>query len=116
VDPARCWPTAAPRTNAATGIAVNRRHPGMAPGRPPSLLDGKQFDLENQLRVGRDLGERALTAVAQRGRNPQLPLSPDHHERYSLVPARNDLAHVELEGEGLAAQATVNFLAVLQPA
>src|SRR5262245_38620442 len=76
-------------------------------------MDGKQLDLENEVRVGRNLGQRALTAVPQRGRNPQLPLSPDHHESYSFVPARNDLADAELEGERLAAHATVEFLAVL---
>src|SRR5262249_23038515 len=78
-------------------------------------MDGKKLDLENQVRVGRNLGQRARTTVPQRGRNPQLPLSTNHHESYSFVPARNDLANAELKGEGLAAHATVKFLTVLQP-
>lgn len=76
-------------------------------------MNRKQLDLEDQVRVGRNLGQCALTAVPQRGRNPQLPLATDHHESDSFVPARNDLADVELEGKGLAAHATVKLRTII---
>src|SRR5262249_15893361 len=50
------------------------------------------------------------------GGDPQLSLAPDHHEGNALVPARDDLAGAELEGEGLAAPAAVKLRTVLQPA
>src|SRR5207237_144996 len=71
---------------------------------------------EDQFGVGRDLRERALPAVAQRGGDPELALAAGQHAGHPLVPARNDLPDAELEGEGLAAPAAVELRAVRPPA
>ena len=52
---------------------------------------------------GADRRRRALLAVGEVGRDHELPAAADLHALDALVPARDDLAGAELEGERLAA-------------
>ena len=75
------------------------------------LLDREQLDVERQRRVAGDAAvtsERWRTdddalgaglAVRERGRDGELALATDLHARDTLVPALDDLALTEAEGE-----------------
>lgn len=68
---------------------------------PRSLLDLQQLDVKGQLAVGGDAGH-AARAVAQVGGDGQATLAADSHTDDTDVPALDDLALADLEGERLA--------------
>src|SRR4029450_11252285 len=67
------------------------------------LARRQQLHLEDQGRAGRDDAPGAPVAVAQRGRNDELPLPTHLHGAHALVPALDDLATPDGELERLAA-------------
>lgn len=66
------------------------------------LTDGDALDVEDQVRVRWDVRGRALLAVCKRSRNGKTTLSASGHAGDTNVPALDDLADTELEGEWLA--------------
>ena len=78
-----------------------------------SLLDLEELDVEDKLRVGRNAGE-SLLAVCERRRDGDATLTTDSHAGDTNVPALDDLATSELEGERLALLVGVEDLAVLE--
>src|SRR4051812_1749118 len=67
------------------------------------LLHAEQVDDEDQRFSGLDDAGRAAGAVAQVRRDGQLAAAAHAHALDTLVPAGDDLAAAEREGEGLAA-------------
>ena len=61
-----------------------------------------QFDLEDQVGIGRDPGAAAGLAVGQLGRNDQDALAADPLAVDALVPALDDAAATDAKREGLA--------------
>lgn len=74
--------------------------PGTASGRQ-HLADRDALDVEDQVRVGRDIGE-GLVAVGQLGGDGEPALTTGRDALDTNVPALDDLADAELEGEWLA--------------
>jgi hypothetical protein len=64
------------------------------------LFDGDHLDFENKVRVGRNVRRSSLLAVAEMGGNGNLALTANLHAGNTNVPALDDLADTELEGEG----------------
>lgn len=100
----------------AAPLSLGRRgesalRPGeQPPGRSPNGIgasrwspDGLQVDDEDQRRVGRDAGGRALRAVGQVRRDDQLAPAADLHADEPLVPAGDDAAGAQGEREDRAA-------------
>src|SRR5262249_39877168 len=84
------------------------RHP------PLRSLYLKELDLEEQGGIGRDDAPRAPAAVAQVGRDDQLPLSADLHGGDTLVPALDDLTLTHVKRERLTAVlGAIELLALL---
>src|SRR5690348_13400949 len=81
-------PTATPATATAGGHGV--------------LVHADQVDVEHQRCVGWHELADASTAVAQPGRDQQGALAAHVHALDALVPAGDDLAFAEGEGNGLA--------------
>src|SRR4051794_37395540 len=78
-----------------------------------ALLNAKQFDVEDQRRVGRDRARRAARTVAEIGRDRQGALAADLHAGDALVPALDHLVRPEAERERLAAiDRAVEFFAL----
>src|SRR5581483_10009705 len=79
-------------------------------GRAPPTGDGgrrflrhaEEVDDEDQRLVGLDDPAGAPAAVAQLGRDDDAAPAADLHAGHALVPAADDLAGAEPEGEGLA--------------
>ena len=51
-----------------------------------ALLNGNQFDLENQGRIGADEATRSALTIGKIRRNKELPFRPLSHERQCLGP------------------------------
>jgi hypothetical protein len=66
------------------------------------LTDGDALDVEDQVRVGRNVRGRTLLSVCERGGNGKTTLTTGGHASDTDVPALDDLADTELEGEWLA--------------
>jgi uncharacterized protein with von Willebrand factor type A (vWA) domain len=64
------------------------------------LLHVRQLDVEDELGVGRNDAARAPGAIAQLRRDNQATLAADAHPGDALVPALDDLAGAQAEGEG----------------
>lgn len=65
------------------------------------LLDLKELDIEDELRVGGDTGE-SLLAVGQVRRDRDAALTTGGHTSNTDVPTLDDLALAQLEGEWLS--------------
>lgn len=65
------------------------------------LFDLKEFNVEDQLRVGRNAG-KSLLAVRQVRRNRDTTLTTDSHASNTNIPALDDLTLAKLECERLA--------------
>lgn len=78
-----------------------------------SLLDLKELDVEDKLRVGGDAGQ-SLLSVCKSGRDGDATLTTDSHAGDTDVPTLDDLTLSELEGERLALLVGVKDLAVLE--
>lgn len=61
-------------------------------------LDLEKLNVEDQLAVGWDAGD-ALAAVGEVGRNRQTTLAADGHASNADIPALDNLALTQLEGE-----------------
>src|SRR3569623_115473 len=80
-------------------------------------VDAQQFHFDHQGGVRRDHAAGTARPVGQFRRDGELALAADLHAGHTLVPARDDLAHAELEIERIVAvDAGVEFLAVGEPA
>lgn len=66
------------------------------------LVDRNALDVEDQVRVGGDVRGSALLAIRHGGGDGEATLAAGGHACDADVPALNDLADAELEGEGLA--------------
>jgi hypothetical protein len=66
------------------------------------LTDRDALDVEDQVRVGRDVRGRTLLSVCERGGNGKTTLATGGHAGDTNVPALDDLADTKLEGEWLA--------------
>lgn len=67
----------------------------------PCLVERDHLDVEDEGRVGGDAGERRL-AVGQVGGDGYPALGANRHAGDTNVPALDDIASTELEGERLA--------------
>ena len=65
------------------------------------LFDSKQLDIEGELAVRRNAGQR-LAAVREVRRNGQPALTADRHAHNADIPSLDDLATASLEAERLA--------------
>src|SRR5215472_927462 len=81
-----------------------------------SLFHIQQLDIEDQGCVGRDHSGGAPRAVAQVGRDFQLPLAAHLHACDAIVPALNHLSATQLELKRSFADGAVELLAAGQPA
>ena len=62
------------------------------------LLNGDEFDIEDQRGVWRDhAAARALSAVPEASRDEQAAMPADFHAGNALLPALNDLSRAEAE-------------------
>src|SRR3954463_1314634 len=78
-----------------------------------NLLDLDKLGLENERRVGRDDTPHSAVAIRQVGSDGELALLADLHAEQALVPALDDLAFADGEGERVAAvEAGVELLAI----
>lgn len=66
------------------------------------LADRNALDVEDQVGVGWDVRGSTLLAVCKRGGDRQATLTTSGHAGNTNVPALDDLADAELEGERLA--------------
>ncbi len=66
------------------------------------LSDRDALDIEDQVRVGRDVRGSALLAVSHRGRDSEATLAASSHASDTNIPTLDDLAGTELEREWLA--------------
>jgi hypothetical protein len=66
------------------------------------LTDRDALDVEDQVGVGGNVRGRALLAVRKRGGDGEATLTAGGHAGDTDVPALDDLADAELEGERLA--------------
>ena len=66
------------------------------------LLDFKHLEIKDELRVGRNIRRRSLFAVAQVSWDGDTTLATDCHAGYAYVPAFDDGAVADGEGEGFA--------------
>ena len=66
-----------------------------------SLFDSKQLDIEGELAVRRNAGQR-LAAVREVCRDGQPALTTDRHADNTDIPSLDDLAAASLEAERLA--------------
>jgi hypothetical protein len=71
-------------------------------GKKQSLTDGDALDVEDQVRVGRDVRRCTLLAVCHRGGDGEATLAASGHASDTDIPALDDLANTELEGKRLA--------------
>src|SRR5262249_22586382 len=74
------------------------------------------LDIEDQGCVGRDHSSDTLRAVAQIGRDFQLPFAAYLHACDAIVPALNHVSPTQLELKGPFADGAVELLATGQPA
>ena len=65
------------------------------------LRDRDALDVEDQVRVGGNVRGSTLLAVFESGRNGETALAASSHASNTDVPALDDLADTELEGERL---------------
>jgi hypothetical protein len=65
------------------------------------LVDRNALDVEDQVRVGRNVRGSTLLAVRHGGGNGEAALTTSGHASDTDVPALDDLANTELEGERL---------------
>merc|ERR1712078_474472 len=72
---------------------------------PPGLIAGEELHVEDEGGVGGDDGGVPASAVGVVRGAGQLGTLADGHLRDALVPALDDLAHADLEGELVAAVA-----------
>src|SRR5688500_9694679 len=103
------------------------RYRRVAPMAPPTAMASKritrpwltnlqELDVEDQCRIRRDDVTRSFGAVAQRGRDHELPPAAHLHPRHTLVPARDHAAGPEPEFERLVAIAAgVEFRPIGKP-
>lgn len=80
---------------------INDKEKEYIKSRPVGLLDLEQLNVESQLAVGRDAGH-ATRAVSEMGRDGQSSLATNGHTDNTDVPALDNLALTDLEGERLA--------------
>jgi hypothetical protein len=67
-----------------------------------NLVDSNALDVEDELRVRGNVRRRALLAVRERSGDGEATLAAGRHAGDADVPALDDFADAELEGEGLA--------------
>src|SRR3990172_3125890 len=91
----------------------------MPPPRSVCLLavDAQQLHLEDQSGAGRNDAGRPAVAIAQMRGDDEPALAAYLHGGHALVPALDDAAPAQREGEGLAAvHRAVELGAILEPA
>jgi hypothetical protein len=65
--------------------------------------DIEQLDIEHQRRAGRNRADPAVAVAVVRRINDQRALAADLHAGHAFIPAADDLAGAEREGERFAA-------------
>lgn len=76
--------------------------PRIAYKRSSRLVDRNALDVEDQVRVGRNVRGSTLLAVGHGGGNGEAALTTGGHASDTDVPALDDLTNTKLEGKRLA--------------